>query len=104
MNITPTQITKSGDNQLLIVWSDGQQRQYTFRELREACPCATCKEKRAHPARVNLLQVLSSAETQPLLIRGMTPVGNYAYAIDFSDGHDTGIFTIEYLRQLGRVV
>jgi DUF971 family protein len=31
----------------------------------------------------------------------MAPVGNYAYAIAFSDGHDTGIYTIEYLRELG---
>jgi DUF971 family protein len=31
----------------------------------------------------------------------MKPVGNYAYAISFSDGHDTGIYTIEYLRELG---
>jgi DUF971 family protein len=46
--------------------------------------------------------VLSAAETQPLAIRDMKPVGNYAYAISFSDGHDTGIYTIEYLRELGR--
>jgi DUF971 family protein len=32
----------------------------------------------------------------------MSPVGNYAYAIAFSDGHDTGIYTIEYLRELGQ--
>jgi len=32
----------------------------------------------------------------------MKPVGNYAYSIAFSDGHDTGIYTLELLRQLGR--
>ncbi len=32
----------------------------------------------------------------------MKPVGNYAYSIEFSDGHDTGIYTFEYLRELGR--
>jgi DUF971 family protein len=31
-------------------------------------------------------------------------VGNYAYSIAFSDGHDTGIFTLEFLRELGTVV
>ena len=31
----------------------------------------------------------------------MTPVGRYAYSIDFSDGHDTGIYTLESLRELG---
>jgi DUF971 family protein len=34
----------------------------------------------------------------------MEPVGNYAYSIHFSDGHDTGIFTFEFLRQLGEQV
>ncbi len=33
----------------------------------------------------------------------MKPTGRYAYAIDFSDGHDTGIFTLESLRELGSV-
>jgi DUF971 family protein len=45
--------------------------------------------------------VLSPAETQPLRIASMTPAGRYAYSIDFSDGHDTGIYTLELLRQLG---
>jgi len=34
----------------------------------------------------------------------MKPVGNYAYTISFSDGHDTGIFTFELLRELGTEV
>jgi DUF971 family protein len=34
----------------------------------------------------------------------MTPVGNYAYGIAFSDGHDTGIYTVDYLRELGTAV
>ena len=32
---------------------------------------------------------------------GMYPVGNYAYQIDFSDGHKTGIYSLELLRELG---
>jgi DUF971 family protein len=48
--------------------------------------------------------VLSAAEAQPLTIRDMQPVGSYAYAIAFSDGHSTGIYTLEHLRQLGTVV
>ena len=34
-------------------------------------------------------------------IRSMTPTGNYAVRIGFDDGHDTGIFTWIYLRELG---
>jgi DUF971 family protein len=31
-------------------------------------------------------------------------VGSYAYSIDFSDGHNTGIYTLESLRELGEAV
>ena len=31
----------------------------------------------------------------------MQPTGRYAYSIHFSDGHDTGIFTLESLREMG---
>ena len=48
-----------------------------------------------------MLPIVSAAETQPLKILGMKPVGNYAYSIAFSDGHDTGIFTFDLLRSLG---
>jgi DUF971 family protein len=48
------------------------------------------------------LPVLSAAEARPLTISKMEPVGNYAYSIEFSDGHGTGIYTLELLRQLGR--
>ncbi len=56
-------------------------------------------ERAAQPP--NPLQVLSPAEARPLKIAALKPVGNYAYAIDFSDGHDTGIYTLELLRALG---
>ena len=41
---------------------------------------------------------------QPLTISKMEPVGNYAYSIEFSDGHGTGIYTLELLRGLGHDV
>lgn len=49
----------------------------------------------------DLLPVLSPAEAQPLRVLDMKPVGNYAYAIQFSDGHTSGIFSLDYLRRLG---
>lgn len=102
MDPRPTKLELSGQDRLRIHWSDGEVREYGVRELREACPCATCREKRnAPPAPTSLLTVLSPAETRPLTIAGMRPVGNYAYAIGFSDGHDSGIFTLELLRTLG---
>jgi DUF971 family protein len=102
----PTTLQIIEPDGLLIVWSDGQTRQYSFQELRASCPCATCREDRtgeqSRPA--GGLPVLSLQEAQPVRIASMKPVGNYAYSIQFNDGHDTGIFTMEYLRELGREV
>jgi len=104
MSSSPTNLALLPDKRLVIDWSDGTRRTYGVRELRDACPCATCREKRNAPAATAssmLLPVLSAAEARPLELLGMTPVGNYAYAIAFSDGHDTGIYTFELLRELG---
>ena len=46
----------------------------------------------------------SAAEAQPLMVQGVKPLGNYAYTIAFSDGHDTGIYKLELLRQLGDAI
>jgi DUF971 family protein len=105
MNLQPTNLQLAGPDQLRITWNDGQIREYAVRELRERCPCATCREKRrAPPPPPTQLPVLSPAETQPLRISSMKPVGNYAYAIDFTDGHNTGIYTLETLREMGTPV
>lgn len=110
-SVQPVGLSLAGDNRLLIQWSDGQTREYSFRELRDACPCATCREKRNAPdeppvsgQKMMSLPVLSAAEARPLVVEDMKPVGNYAYTIAFSDGHNTGIYTLEHLRELGREV
>jgi DUF971 family protein len=103
----PNSLSLAADGRLRIDWSDGSARLYRVRELRDACPCASCREKRNAPppaapaGGLISLPVLTAAEARPLTLEGMAPVGNYAYSIQFSDGHDTGIFTLELLRELG---
>jgi DUF971 family protein len=105
MTTQPTKLELADASRLRIAWSDGQVREYTFRELRDACPCATCREKRNAPsAPPPLLPIVSEADIRPLRITAMKPVGNYAYSIDFSDGHNTGIYTLESLREMGQAV
>jgi DUF971 family protein len=102
MSAHPVKLARSGDSAIAVEWSDGARRRYSYHELRDACPCASCREKRtASPPPSNMLPVLSAAEARPLQISKMEPVGNYAYSIEFSDGHNTGIYTLELLRQLG---
>ena len=103
-DLVPVSIERNEDNGIEITWNDGGRNVWTAGELRKACPCATCREKRrataerkaAAPA---MLPVLSAAEAQPLTIQSMQPVGSYAYNISFSDGHNSGIFTFALLRK-----
>jgi len=105
MSLQPIDLKLTDQGRLLITWSDGQRREYAVRELRDACPCASCREKRAQPEPPpGQLPVLSAAETQPMRLAAMKPVGHYAYSLRFSDGHDTGIYTFAELRQLGKEV
>jgi DUF971 family protein len=105
MPAQPNKLELIAPDRLRITWNDGSIRDYSPRELRDKCPCATCREKRNAPPPSPLqLPVISEAEAQPLRIVGMKPVGNYAYSIDFSDGHDTGIFTLDSLHELGQQV
>lgn len=102
MSPLPVELKRTPARELWIRWDDGQEQRIPFFQLRKACPCATCREKAAaEPARPpTLLPVISAAEAQPIQLVSMQPVGNYGYNIAFSDGHDSGIFTFEYLRGL----
>ena len=92
----------SQDGNLIIVWNDGVRMEYAASVLRNSCPCATCRAKRDAPAPDPLsLPVLSIEEAAPTKVAGMKPLGNYAYNIAFSDGHATGIYSLELLRELG---
>jgi DUF971 family protein len=101
MNPRPNGLALDEQGDLVIDWNDGKKRHYKVAKLRDTCPCATCREKRSAAPQPGLLPVLTMAETQPVKITAMKPVGSYAYGITFSDGHDTGIYTIEQLFELG---
>jgi DUF971 family protein len=96
--LVPVALRKEGDDRLVIDWSDGHHAVYTWQHLRNHCPCASCREEREQPP--NPLRVLKPNELVPLKPVAMSPVGRYAYKITWSDGHDTGIYTLESLRAL----
>jgi len=101
-DIFPIKLERLPGQRLRIIWSDGQRRVYSYVELQEHCPCASCREKRKQPAMPLALPVLRPEETQPLEIVRMEPVGNYAYHIFFNHGCDKGIYSFELLRSLGK--
>lgn len=97
----PLSLRRLPDGGVGVEWADGATSEFPPRLLRDACPCATCREERAAPKPKVLLRVLTPEETRPLAVTAMRPVGQYAYAIEFSDGHSSGIYTLDYLRELG---
>jgi len=103
MSAYPVELKRSDDRHIEIVWSDDFRQRTSYRDLRNHCPCATCRQPdEPEPPKSAGLNVLSAAETIPLDIVAMSPVGNYAYNVQFSDGHNTGIFTFDLLRALGQ--
>jgi DUF971 family protein len=98
----PTALELTSDSHLRITWNDDSESQIAFAVLRKHCPCAHCRVDARKPKPVELLPVISAAEAQPLLIESMKPLGNYAYVIAFSDGHNSGIYEFTLLRKLGQ--
>src|SRR5262249_10169661 len=83
---------KADHEALLLEWSDGMVHRIPWRRLRDLCPCATCRQKRSEPAPV--FNILKPEEAGPVRATSMSPIGNYAYQIEFSDGHKTGIYSL----------
>jgi DUF971 family protein len=91
----PTGITLHQKSHVLeIAFSDGRSFRLPFEYLRVYSPSA---EVRGHGPGQEVLQVGKRA----VEIRALEPVGSYAVQPQFSDGHSTGIFSWDYLYELG---
>ena len=100
-SLRPTSLAREGSDHLVIDWNDGHRSVYSWRHLRDNCPCASCKEEKETPR--DPFHVLKPSElvARPALApTALVPVGHYAYKIAWNDGHDTGIYTLENLRAL----
>jgi len=91
----PTGITVHNKSRILEVsFDDGANFSIPFELLRVYSPSA---EVRGHGEGQEVLQV----GKRDVGIAGLEPVGNYAVQPTFSDGHNTGLFTWDYLYKLG---
>lgn len=102
MAIRPTGITLNKDESYLeITWNDGASCQYPLGHLREACPCVECRGGHQFMGQAydpeNLL-ILTPKRSYTMTHLDM--VGNYAIQPTWDDGHQTGIYTWDYLRRL----
>ena len=105
--VTPAKVRvkKSEGTGIEIEWRDGHASSWSFRWLRDACPCATCHEEReqvgrapgvAKPKPQGLLQMYQEPP-RPLEV---SQVGKYALRFKWNDGHEAGIYSWDYLRRV----
>lgn len=97
----PTRVDiNTAQSTLTIVWDDGHNCTYPFPQLRAACPCVECRGGHANMGKVpeDLLAL------PPANVKGFQEppkqLGHYALQFFWDDGHNTGIYTWEYLYQL----
>ena len=92
----PLEIGPTPDEaRLRIVWKDGVASEYVPRNLRLLCPCAGCVDEMTGAR--TLLDETVDDSVYPTAIHY---VGRYALQFVWSDGHSTGIYTFEYLREM----
>lgn len=91
----PTAIEQRGPKHLGIRWADGMETDYEVRALRLACACAECIDEWSGETRLDPDSV--PKDVRPLEIHS---VGRYAIQISWSDGHDSGIYPFQRLREM----
>ena len=99
---TPLKLDLKRDEKLVVQWQDGHTCVYPIAYLRKHCPCASCKhfrEEQASKPRTSLT-VFSKSTEGPLSATSAQLVGGYALRIDWSDQHNTGIYSFSYLREI----
>jgi DUF971 family protein len=95
MNPFPTEIKLRTKSRVLeVAFDDGSRYELPFEYLRVYSPSA---EVQGHGPGQEVL-VLGK---QDVGIRHVEPVGQYAVKLVFDDGHDSGLYSWKYLRELG---
>jgi ATP-binding protein involved in chromosome partitioning len=91
----PEEVRLDDDGTVHLHWSDGHDGRHRAYDLRLACPCAECVDEDTGQ------RVLDPAKVaMDVRVESVQRVGRYALAFQFSDGHGTGIFRYQLLREL----
>jgi DUF971 family protein len=104
MEPAKVRVHKTEGTGMEIDWRDGHHSEWTFRWLRDACPCATCHEEREASGRrpgepkPHPKQLLPMYEA-PARPTKAEPTGRYAITFHWNDGHQSGIYSWDFLRR-----
>lgn len=96
----PADVQQIG-NELAIKWDDGEESFIPLEMLRRFCPCASCKGE------MDIMGNLSKGPERPLSaaafeLRRITNVGGYGLQPVWGDGHNTGIYSYDYVRRIAQ--
>jgi DUF971 family protein len=112
--IVPRQIKRLSAQELQIIWNDSKEDIIASPVLRKNCPCASCAEERgdlnhskplsAPPSgKKSMLAILKDTLAEQTSLVEIWGIGNYALGCRWADGHATGIYTFERLREIAQV-
>jgi DUF971 family protein len=101
MLLEPTNIQQIA-NELAIRWNDGAESYLDLQFLRRACPCAACGGE--PDALGNVLRPEVNYSEKSFELSGFEIVGGYALQPRWADGHNTGLYSFQYLRRLAEPV
>jgi DUF971 family protein len=95
--LTPSRIhADRPTRELRIEWNDGHRTVYDFTTLRWLCPCAFCRGEAGQPGWLDSDPTLTDEQ---VTLSDISLVGHYAIQPIWADGHGTGFYTFETLRQ-----
>ena len=93
--ISPIEIKQGTGQNLVIRWQDEHESIYACNFLRRHCRCAVCVDE--WTGQILLKEDQIPSDIHPMDLQG---VGRYGIRINWSDGHNTGIYTFKYLREI----
>jgi DUF971 family protein len=98
----PEHIAISKSTGIKIDWKDGHHSEYSLEYLRDECPCATCTGAHGtEPQRSSYSTASPFQMYKPKLkMNSVESVGRYAVRIYWNDGHNTGIYSFDHLREI----
>ena len=99
--LQPTRLQADAAAQTLTVgWADGRVSVYSYEGLRRACPCAECRGGHGNMAEPVDPVVFDLPSLMTYDIKELRPAGHYALQIVWGDGHSSGLFRWEMLREI----
>ena len=93
--LQPKKVFRTPEGKLGFEWNDGSRSAFSPRQLRLACPCALCVDEHTGEKLLD-----PSTVSESIKVLQVQSVGRYAVGISFDDGHRSGIYPYDKLREL----